>query len=144
MSPLIAEGSWADIQKLGDEVTREAQQRKCPTCLIDLSSLDYMGSSLVALLVRIWKDVKEKKGEMVVVAHHPLIRETIVLAGLDKLWAVYTDIDGAYQKIGAPLKNGDTPKNFISILSQRKFTVGIVVLVIVVLSVALFAINQQP
>ncbi|WP_417849091.1 STAS domain-containing protein [Thalassoglobus sp.] len=144
MNPLIADGSWADIQKLGDEVTRETQQQKCPTCLMDLSSLDYMGSSLVALLVRIWKDVKERKGEMVIVAQHPLIRETIVLAGLDKLWAVYGDIDAAYQAIGVPLKNSDTPGNLTSMLSQRKFTVGIVVLVILVLSVALFAINQQP
>ncbi len=140
MNPPIAEGTWSEIEKLGDEVTQETQQRKSPNCLVDLSSLNYMGSSLVALLVRIWKDVKRSNGEMVVVARHPLVRETISLAGLDKIWTIYSEHDGACEAIGAPLKSGEKTH---SKFRERGIAIGIVLLVVLVLSVAIFAINQQ-
>lgn len=137
--PPIAEGSWSDIEKLGDEVTREIEQRKSPICIIDLSPLNYMGSSLVAVIVRIWKAVKNNDGRMVIVVTQPVVKETLTLAGLDKIWNIYGDMDSACQAIGAPLPNAPS-SNF----GRRNILIGVVVLAAVVLGISFFLFNQQP
>ncbi len=138
--PRIAEGSWADVEKLGDEVTSEIEQRNLPICIIDLSPLNYMGSSLVAVIVRIWKEVKSNDGRMVVVVSHPIVKETLTLAGLDKIWSLYGDMDSACQAIGVP---SPSAKLKSSTSGRRKVLVGVVVLAVVILGISFFLFNQQ-
>jgi anti-anti-sigma factor len=139
--PPIVEGTWSDIEKLGDEVTREIEHRESPKCLIDLSPLSYMGSSLVAVLVRIWKEVKNNDGRMVIVVSHSIVEETLTLAGLDKIWNLYGDMESAYREIGVPLQNPSTPP---ANSGHRKVLIGVVVLAVVILGISFFLINQQP
>ncbi len=138
--PPIAEGTWSDIEKLGDEVTQELEQRKSPNCLIDLAPLSYMGSSLVAVLVRIWKEVKSNDGRMVIVVSHPVVEETLTLAGLDKIWNLYPEMNSACRALGVPLPDANTTH---SNSGRSKVLIGVVLLAVIILGISFFLLNQQ-
>jgi anti-anti-sigma factor len=98
--PEMNETPWSDIELIGTEVVQRLQAVPAPSLLVDLSPLNYMGSAQVALVVRLFKVVKERHGKMVVVARDPLVREVLTLAGLDKLWVITDDLNDALAELG--------------------------------------------
>lgn len=84
----LAECKWGDIDRIGSELKTKLTSENRPQCLIDLSRLDFMGSSIVALIVRLWKTLQELGGGMVVVISNRAIREVLEIAGLTKVWTI--------------------------------------------------------
>ena len=138
LHPPVTEVTWTDLEKLGTEVLSELQSRKQPICLIDLTELSYMGSSMVALLVRIWKDVKAQNGKMVVVTDHALVKEIITLAGLDKIWTMHPTPEIARKSLGLPSPGGQPSS---SVGKAGKVLIAIVVITIAVIGIGVFT-NQ--
>ncbi len=101
--PEVIDADWSSIEAFGSKVITQLKGRPKPACIVDLSKLSYMGSSLVALIVRIWKEVKLTEGKMIVVSPHPVVSQVIVLAGLDKLWRIVPHINLALKELGAPI-----------------------------------------
>lgn len=95
LKPAVVDTAWGQIESFGDEVIAEIDKERSPCCLIDLTGLTYMGSSQVALIVRIWKAVQQKKGSMRVVVDHPVVKEVITIAGLDKVWHLSVSVAAA-------------------------------------------------
>ena len=62
--------------------------------------MNYMGSAIVALIVRVWKVVQAKGGKMVVLCPNPAVLEVIQLAGLDKVWTIASEPEAASKKLG--------------------------------------------
>lgn len=91
---------WDELTACGAEFEQEIEKRSRPLCMFDLSELDYMGSAVVAVIVRMWKGVQSKKGQMVVVCKHPVVLEVITLSGLKKVWEVVPDHAEAFRKLG--------------------------------------------
>lgn len=100
LRPEIVQSSWSDIESFGGDVRTELESRRSPACVVDLSPLTYMGSAIVALIVRVWKVVQAQDGKMVVVCKHPGVREVIELAGLDKIWTIAPELSVAQKKLG--------------------------------------------
>ncbi|HWL10289.1 MAG TPA: STAS domain-containing protein [Planctomicrobium sp.] len=100
LRPEITQASWSDVENFGANVRTELENRNSPACVVDLSPLTYMGSSIVALIVRVWKVVESRGGKMVVVCPHPGVIEVIKLAGLDKLWVLVPELTTAQKKLG--------------------------------------------
>ncbi len=94
---------WADIEQVGTQVTTQVQALTAPKVVVDLTPLDYMGSAQVALIVRIFKIVKDNRGTMVVVNQHPIVQEVLTLAGLNKLWTIVRTRDEGLERLGVPL-----------------------------------------
>ena len=88
LDPCLAEAKWGDIERVGTELKAKLAEQKQPFCLLDLSKLEFMGSSVVALLVRVWKAVQERQGEMVVVKPNQFVKEVLDIAGLSKVWTI--------------------------------------------------------
>jgi len=86
--PKLNEVQWGDVQQVGNEIIPDLDTLRSPALLVDLSELDYMGSSMVALLVRLWKAVQKKNGRMVVQSEQKMVTEVINIAGLNSLWDV--------------------------------------------------------
>jgi len=86
MVPEIVEAPWADIETFGSQIINELGEK--PSCIIDLSNLNYIGSSLVALMVRVWKEIHQRHGRMVVVCSHRVVLDVLAMAGLDKIWTI--------------------------------------------------------
>lgn len=113
LNPPLTEAPWGDIDDLGKNVLNELESFRTPSVLVDLTPLNYMGSAMVALIVRIWKATKAKSGQMVVLCGHPLVLKVISLAGLDKVWKIVPSPEAAYRelKVKAPVANGTATLN---------------------------------
>lgn len=105
---------WAEIEQAGVFIVGRLAGLAQPRVLVDLTPLDYMGSAQVALVVRIFKSVKEHRGEMVVATNHPMVLEVLTLAGLNQLWKIVPSRAHGLQRLG--VKTGITTphKDFLS------------------------------
>lgn len=98
--PELNEVPWSDIEKVGSEILEKLQGIQGPNLLVDLCSLSYMGSAQVALVVRMFKSVKEKSGKMVVANQNPLVLEVLTLAGLNKVWTIVDSRERGLSMLG--------------------------------------------
>ncbi|MDA0834462.1 MAG: STAS domain-containing protein [Planctomycetota bacterium] len=98
--PNLNDVPWADIERIGSDILVKFGTSKSPTFVVDLSSLNYMGSAMVALIVRLWKSSKERNGRMVVVNQDEMVLEVLKLAGLNKVWTIVDSRGLAIQALG--------------------------------------------
>ena len=104
--PELNDKQWADIEKVGTEIVDRLSTAQSPRFIVDLTPLSYMGSAMVALIVRLYKTVNGRNGQMVVVNQHELVFEVLKLAGLTKLWTIVDSRDKAFAALGV---NGAPP-----------------------------------
>ncbi len=98
----LAACRWSEIEKIGDELKSEIGALSHPVFLLDLSRLEFMGSSIVALIVRLWKSTQERGGSMVVVNSNAMIREVLDIAGLTRVWTIVDSRDQAEKMLSNP------------------------------------------
>jgi anti-anti-sigma factor len=98
--PELNDKQWADIERVGTEIVDRISAAPSPKVLVDLTPLSYMGSAMVALIVRLYKTVNSRGGKMVVVNQHELVFEVLKLAGLTKLWTIVPNRQEAYSSMG--------------------------------------------
>lgn len=96
----MSEASWAEIEQLGATIVGQLSETRRPNCLVDLTHLEYMGSAMVAFVVRLWKAIREHGGQMVVVSGNEFVLQVLSLAGLDKVWTIVPSESAALQKLG--------------------------------------------
>ena len=95
----LNDSAWEEIDRIGTEVVAQLSDRPAPRTLVDLSSLNHMGSALVALVVRVWKVVTEQEGEMVVVNHNEFVGEVLSIAGLANRWRIVPTREQAIEEL---------------------------------------------
>ena len=144
LSPEIVEAPWSRISQLGDQIVEQIGGRKRPCCLVNLSDLEYMGSSIVALIVRVWKAIKANDGRLVVVNTNPVVKETIALAGLDKIWEVHPSVEAGCRSLNVPVQG--TTDSFESSgqnigRAERLIWIAIVMTLVVILGISVFVMN---
>jgi anti-anti-sigma factor len=98
--PTLNSAQWSDIERTGGDLLQKLDASRTPALLMDLSEMTYMGSAVVALIVRCWKSLKARNGKLVVVCDNDVVREVLVLAGLDKLWPVVDSGERGLQELG--------------------------------------------
>lgn len=96
----LCKASIAEIRETGEKVVSELANQKTPHCLVDLTALDYMGSSMVASIVRIWKAIEANQGRMVVAVSSMGVREVLRVTGLSRVWTITTSYDSALHELG--------------------------------------------
>jgi anti-anti-sigma factor len=107
--PELNDKQWADIERVGTEIVDRISAAPSPKVLVDLTELSYMGSAMVALIVRLYKTVNSRGGKMVVVNQHELVFEVLKLAGLTKLWTIVGTRAEAFASMGvkaSPVSTG--------------------------------------
>ena len=62
-----------------------------PLVVVDLERVDYFGSSFLSLLLRCWKPVLVKGGQMVLAGVSDRARELLRITSLDIVWPIYAD-----------------------------------------------------
>jgi anti-anti-sigma factor len=86
--PDINNARWGDIEIVGNAILQQVGGTGQPAVMMDLSELKFMGSAVVALIVRVWKAAKEKGGAMTVVTRDDMVYEVLKIAGLTTIWKV--------------------------------------------------------
>ena len=124
-SPGMSDAQMGTVDSVGADVLRRLEPMPTPAIIVDLSALNYMGSAMVALIVRIWKAVNGRNGRMVVVNNNGIVQEVLRIAGLEKVWTIVPTREEAVRELGV----GSQP-------AQRDATVGLVLLGLGVLALA--------
>ncbi|MEX0704844.1 MAG: STAS domain-containing protein [Planctomycetales bacterium] len=107
--PALNECPWSDIEKIGSEILDGLKMANYRGLLVDLSPLEYMGSAMVALVVRLWKSVKQQNKSMVVVNRDPMVLEVLQLAGLHKIWTIVETREEGFRELGVAGQRGGGP-----------------------------------
>jgi anti-sigma B factor antagonist len=65
------------------------RRQESPLVVFDLVAVDYFGSMFLALLLRCWKLVQMKGGEMVLAGVSDRAKELLRITSLDMVWPIY-------------------------------------------------------
>lgn len=84
----LGEARWGDIEQAGNDLKAKIAELDRAIVLMDLTRLEFMGSSTIALVVKIWKELESRKGAMIVVSSSELTKEVLEISGLSKLWNI--------------------------------------------------------
>lgn len=60
-----------------------------PQVVVDLGSMDFFGSSFIGLLLRIWKQITARGGQIVLCGVSPQARDLLHITSLDMVWAMF-------------------------------------------------------
>ncbi|MBS0265228.1 MAG: STAS domain-containing protein [Planctomycetes bacterium] len=85
----IEQMSWDLINPAAEIVMKPLEQTPTPMVVFDLSRVKFFGSVFLALLLRCYKFVKTRGGELVICGASPDARELLAVTSLDTLWAIY-------------------------------------------------------
>jgi anti-anti-sigma factor len=103
--PNLTDADWSEIKRAGDDILSQIHAHAPKRILVDLTPLDYMGSSLVALVVRCWKEARPQVQQFVVVSDSEVVREVLHLSGLAKMWDVVETREQALDALGGAERN---------------------------------------
>jgi anti-anti-sigma factor len=98
----LSDAKWEEIETVGAAIKEKLAEIARPIIIIDLNQLTFMGSSIVALIVRLWKTSKERDGNMIVVNEDPVVNDVLEVAGLAKVWTIVKSLDEANVMVRQP------------------------------------------
>lgn len=98
----LGDARWGDIEQVGNELKERIAALDRPVFMLDLSRMEFMGSSIVALIVRLWKTVQENQGGMVVVNSSNMTKEVLEIAGLNRIWTIVATREEAASLLSQP------------------------------------------
>jgi len=101
-TPVLDDCRWGDIERIGQELKDRLAGLQAPVFLLDLSRLQFISSSVVALVVRLWKSVQEPGGGMVVVNSNAMIQSVLEIAGLTRVWTIVPTREEAQRVLSLP------------------------------------------
>lgn len=98
-SPRLEELNLALARDVASLLLEPIRQQEEPVVIIDLASIDFIGSSFLALLLRCWKLVQQKGGQMVLVGVSEQARELLRITHLDTILPIYEDRQEAVEAL---------------------------------------------
>ena len=102
--PELNESAWTDLETLGDSLLLELKDQKNPSVIIDLTSLTYISSSLVAVVIQVWKLVDEQDGKTAILNTSDMVEEVLNISGLKKVWCIVPTEEEAIVYLNQALK----------------------------------------
>lgn len=72
-----------------------------PLLVVDLSHVDFFGSSFIEILYRVWSRLHARGGHFALCGLSPYCREVIEVTNLNTLWPVYDSVDEAVAGVKA-------------------------------------------
>lgn len=158
--PELNQAPWGEIDDIGSSLLKQMKafmekSRRSPAFLVDLSALNYMGSAMVALVVRLWKAAKEKEGRLAVVNDNEMVLEVLRLSGLEQVWTIKPTREEAMKELGVTAKpaaaaassSGGASPAPVTVPVQTRSRPGWAILALVLLLVSaggLFLVTQDP
>lgn len=99
-----AEYDSLDVAKLnafGDELLTAVAAADPPRVLIDMHRTTFIGSNFLGLLIRAWKRLRDRKGELALCQVNDVCTEVLRASKLDMIWQVFPDRDAAVVQLRA-------------------------------------------
>lgn len=89
LGPRYESLNQAALIEFGGLLLDEAAHAQPPRLLLDFSQTAYIGSSFIELLVRAWKRLKQRGGDLMLCGLQPFCEEIMKVSRLDTLWPMY-------------------------------------------------------
>ncbi len=85
----------ANIQQIGEEISRLVEERPNPKLLISFDNVDHLSSSALGTLITINNKIRSKAGELRLSNIDPQIYEVFVITKLNKLFQIHDSVEEA-------------------------------------------------
>lgn len=85
----------ANIQAIGEEISRLIDEKPMPKMLISFSNVDHLSSAALGALITIDRKVKEKKGALKLANIDPHIYEVFAITRLNRLFDIHESTESA-------------------------------------------------
>lgn len=79
------------VEQAADLMLGPLRDQEMPLIVVDLGQVDFFGSSFLSLLLRCWRLVTSKGGQMVLAGVSERAKELLHLTSLDLVWPIYAD-----------------------------------------------------
>lgn len=122
--PELTQAEWSEIERAGDDILTKINGPKPRGVMVDLTPLEHMGSSMVAMIVRCWKATQPQKQGFVVVSNNEVVREVLQLSGLAKMWAIVSTPEDGLKSLGVS-RGGSGAAKWLLILSVVALVVAV-------------------
>lgn len=100
LNSVLMEMPWSEVEAATSGVIAQLDELEVSNLMIDLSSMSIINSALVAALVRMWKNVRERGGQMSVVCSNEDVEGVLATAGLAKLWNIVGSREEGVYELG--------------------------------------------
>ncbi len=85
----------ANIQQIGDEISRIVDSQAEPKVLISFENVDHLSSAALGTLITINNKVRDRNGQLRLSDIDPQIYEVFVITKLNKLFQIHDNADQA-------------------------------------------------
>lgn len=100
-SQTVESWNWNIIEDAAEIVLQPLRDEPNPQVVIDLTHVSYFGSVFLALLLRMWKVVVGKGGQMVLAGASSNTKELLAVTALDTIWPIYDSRDEAVRMLSS-------------------------------------------
>ena len=90
----------AQLEELGVLLLEAARQAEPPIMLLDLSETQYIGSSFLGVLMRVWKRLRDRHGRLALCDANDVCGDVLRASKLDTIWDVFSDRATAVKELG--------------------------------------------
>lgn len=98
----------AQLEALGSLLLDAARQAEPPIMLLDLSETQYIGSSFLGVLTRVWKRLRDRHGRLALCHVNEVCGDVLRASKLDTIWDVFPDRATALEELGAGIENRES------------------------------------
>jgi len=89
------------LEEVGGLLLTKAATVEPPLLVLDLSRTTYMGSTFIELLVRTWKRLTERGGQLALCGLQPFCAEIIRVTHLDSIWDIFPTREEAVESLSS-------------------------------------------
>lgn len=86
------------IDELDDVISQLKQSPDARHLVVDMNQHDYIASTMLEALRRIWGEVRRKEGTMALANLSKFVREILKTSRFDTVWTICDTLDEALQK----------------------------------------------
>ena len=79
---------------------KKIMEEDCPRILLNLNDLEYLGSDGFRVILGAVKDIKRKKGKLVLCSLNQFVKEIFVVSGSESLIPIEDTIDSGIKQLG--------------------------------------------
>ncbi len=90
----------ANIQQIGDEISRLVDAQEQPKVLISFQNVDHLSSAALGTLITINNKIRGKDGQLRLAEIDPQIYEVFVITKLNKLFQIFDSSEQAMASFG--------------------------------------------
>lgn len=104
VSPVRELGSFAEdeVRDEWDKLLNYIADTQTQRVILDLSHLGYFGSTMLEMMVVLWKRLSAKQGRFAICCVSPVGREILHIAKFDTIWPIRSTRAEAIQALLAP------------------------------------------